>query len=606
MMPVIVWNWRLYSVGLVCLFLFSFLAGCSQNINPATSQPEDSKIPSCTSVDEQGDRYLLAYVRLFPDPENLSMNVVPLRHSTLHFNVKSFLLPPNCYGCIEFVVHSFNPTTRIMDVDVTLKNPTFLVGYDVRGILIADNTGHEMVNADDWTKLYDDSAPADINPFKAFDVDDLERKFSFYETDTRKVLFKLPKPPNWGGFDYAVDASWPGHCLEPYEITDFVQDGAIAKLFDTATLSVTVHDWQNDVTEVTIDATPIMGEVIGLTNTSGDIWSGQIVNALLPNPGNYSLLVSAYSPNNPGWWLYDHVTVVVSVPVYQDRIAFASDRNGNWDIFLMNPDGTGLEQLTVEDSNDEYPDFNQADRRIIFVSDRDASPEPPPNHVLNELYIYDIDSGMTSKISHLCQALYPDWSPPGVAPGTGYSLFITSFLNCLPSEAEKYLGYIDIDTGIITYLPIDFYTQYRSNPRFSPDGTRVMFSESALGVTLIHEYDFPSGDNQIMLTDFGQEYDCTYSPDGSLIAYASTRAGNTDIYTLNLATHEETRLTDSAASDEQPTFSPDGQRIAFTSYRDDGVWAEIFITNPTGDYFFNVTNEHGSQDVMPSWSMNIF
>jgi len=605
-MPVYFKELKPIFVGMLCILLFSFLVGCSQNVSPLSEQLQDTKLISNGNLAGQTDRYLLAYFRLYPDPENLRIDVEPLRHPAGHFNVKSFLLPPNCNGCIEFIVHSFNPTTRIMDVDVTLKNPTFLVGYDVRGILIANNTGHEMTNADDWTKLFDDSNPADINPFKAFDVDDAERKFNFYETDTRKVLFKLPKPPNWGGFDYAVDASWPGHCREPYEIVGFVQDGTIAKLFDAANLSVVVHDWQNDVTEVTIDATPIMGEVINLSSTTGDTWSGEIVNTLLPNPGVCRLLVSAYSPNNPGWWLYDYVDVVVSVPVYQDRITFTSDRNGNWDIFLVNPDGTGLEQLTIEDSNDEAPDFSPTERKIIFVSDRDAHQGAPPNNVLNELYVYDIDSGGTAKKSVVCQALYPDWSPPDMIPGSSYALFITSYLECLPSDAEKYIGYIDLDTAEVDYLPTGYLTQYRTDPEFSPDGSKVIFTEFALGNSKVHEYDFPSGDNEVTLTDFGMEFDCTYSPDGSMVAYASTRKNNTDIFTMNLDSHVETRVTDSIETDKQPAFSPDGQRIAFVSYRDSGVYADIYVTNLTGDYFFNITNTPTSDDLSPSWSNNIF
>jgi Tol biopolymer transport system component len=349
-----------------------------------------------------------------------------------------------------------------------------------------------------------------------------------------------------------------------------------------------------------------MGEVINLTNTSGDIWSGEISNTLLPNPGVYRLLVSAYSPNNPGWWLYDYVNVLVSVPVYQDRITFASDRYVNWDIFLVNPDGTGLEQLTTEDSNDEYPDFCPFERKIIFVSDRDAHPGIPPNNVINELYIYDIDSGGTSKISVVCKALYPDWSPSGIIPSSSYGLFITSYLECLPSEAEKYMGYIDIDTSEVEYLPIGYYTQLRTNPEFSPDGSKVMFAEYALGEWKVHEYDFPTGDNEVTLTDFGMEFDCTYSPDGSMIAYASTRKDNADIYIMNLASHVETRVTDDIESDTHPAFSPDGQRIAFVSYRDNGLHSDIYITNLTGDYFFNITNNPTSDDVSPSWSNNIF
>ncbi len=591
-------------IYLTVIFLLAMLVGCSGD---TVSPPGDVSTLNTPSGDDEpaSGRYLLAYLHIYPDLENLTFKVEPARESEVHFNVKGFLLPPNCSGCIEFFVHSFNPTTRIINVDVTLKNPTFLVGYDVRGILIANGTGHEIANPDDWTKLFDDSDPLDINPFVAFDIDDPTRKFNFYETDTRNVLFKIPKPPNWGGFDYAVDASWPGHCKEPYEINGFVQGGQLAKLFDEATISVDVHDWQDDVTEVTLDATPFMGEVVDMTNTAGDTWSCTVTNSLLPDPGIYRCLVSAYSPNKPGWWLYDYVDIIVSEPIYQDRITFASNRTGNWDIFMMNPDGTGVEQLTTDESQDDYPDFNRTSRKIAFRSDRDAHPGSPPNEVLSEIYVYDIDTTGVTKISSACETLYPDWSPSTGPIDQGYIVFVTSYLECLPSGETKTLAYVDALSGDIEYLPTGFFTQYRTDPEFSPDGAKVIWAEFAMGKAVIQQMDFPSGDNVTDLTDYGQEFQCTFNPDGTMIAYSSTRNDNTDIYIMEISSGIETRITYDIAPDEYPTFSPDGQRIAFATYRD-GDHSEIYITNLTGEYFFNLTDNPDSDDYGPCWSGEIF
>jgi len=37
------------------------------------------------------------------------------------------------------------------------------------------------------------------------------------------------------------------------------------------------------------------------------------------------------------------------------RIAFASNRDGDWDIYTMRPDGTDVRQLTMNEDLDEYP-----------------------------------------------------------------------------------------------------------------------------------------------------------------------------------------------------------------------------------------------------------
>ncbi len=66
-----------------------------------------------------------------------------------------------------------------------------------------------------------------------------------------KYLIQLPSPPHFEVLTFAVDASWPTNCLEPYAIENFSQEDI---LYDTpgmtAELKVDVLDWQDDVQEV--------------------------------------------------------------------------------------------------------------------------------------------------------------------------------------------------------------------------------------------------------------------------------------------------------------------------------------------------------------------
>jgi len=43
------------------------------------------------------------------------------------------------------------------------------------------------------------------------------------------------------------------------------------------------------------------------------------------------------------------------VPPGGDRIAFASDRDGDFEIFVMNPDGTRVVKLTDKQASDATP-----------------------------------------------------------------------------------------------------------------------------------------------------------------------------------------------------------------------------------------------------------
>jgi TolB protein len=58
------------------------------------------------------------------------------------------------------------------------------------------------------------------------------------------------------------------------------------------------------------------------------------------------------------------------------RIIFASnlkDPHGrNFDLFAINADGTGLEQITYNDSFDGFPMFSPNGKKLVFASNRNA------------------------------------------------------------------------------------------------------------------------------------------------------------------------------------------------------------------------------------------
>jgi TolB protein len=58
-----------------------------------------------------------------------------------------------------------------------------------------------------------------------------------------------------------------------------------------------------------------------------------------------------------------------------NAIAFTSDRDGDQDIYVIKPDGTGLRQLTNENGSDANPAFSPKGDLIAFESNRTGSPE---------------------------------------------------------------------------------------------------------------------------------------------------------------------------------------------------------------------------------------
>lgn len=66
------------------------------------------------------------------------------------------------------------------------------------------------------------------------------------------------------------------------------------------------------------------------------------------------------------------------------RIAFVSTRTGNYDIFVMNIDGTNLRRITTSEERDDYPAWHPNGRQIVVVSEREGR---------FDLYLHDADNG---------------------------------------------------------------------------------------------------------------------------------------------------------------------------------------------------------------------
>jgi TolB protein len=84
-----------------------------------------------------------------------------------------------------------------------------------------------------------------------------------------------------------------------------------------------------------------------------------------------------------------------------DKIVFSGRRNTN-QIFIVNPDGTGLTQLTTQ-GNNEDPSFSPDGRFITFTSDRDG---------VKGVYIMRSNGEAQKRITpRKMRAFCPRWSP---------------------------------------------------------------------------------------------------------------------------------------------------------------------------------------------------
>jgi len=298
----------LRSASILLILLLAVLVGCTgEATNPILTSP--GNLSHRSERYGSGHNIWSSWTIIFEE-DTLSVSIISERQAGAHFDVTSLVLPPSCEGCFEITVNSYDPATKILDIDVTLKNPTGLDGRDVRGIFFTDDPGRTIVNADDWTSLWDIPDGQDINPFRAFAKSIPCRVFAPSETYTENYLIKMT---HWGAVHYAVDASWPDNCEEPYEISGFTQEIIREDEGSSGAVSVTVSDWLEDTDEVIISAPEITGtEFIELAQVADSTWSVEITNSTGASSGIYPASIKASSEGDGALALYDKVEIEIS------------------------------------------------------------------------------------------------------------------------------------------------------------------------------------------------------------------------------------------------------------------------------------------------------
>ncbi|MDE0504722.1 MAG: DPP IV N-terminal domain-containing protein [Candidatus Poribacteria bacterium] len=270
------------------------------------------------------------------------------------------------------------------------------------------------------------------------------------------------------------------------------------------------------------------------------------------------------------------------------RIVFASNRDGDWDIYSMDVNGENLLQLTNHRTSDEYPAWSPDGKRIAFNSNRGLSPD---------LYVMDSDGNNAIRLTRDGRSKSrPSWSPDGAR--IAYSSFRLEVGN-----SEIYV--MDADGNNETNL-----TNHRWNdnkPSWSPDGNKMAFESSRTGLFNDPRHIFvmnADGTERRNLTDdthlrFNSAP--SWSPDGRKIAFSSRfNIAGDDLFVITADGKELEQLTDGPGTSRLPVYSPDGRKIAFVSGRRED--SNIYLMDANGTNAVKLTKRApGTGNTSPSW-----
>ena len=92
-----------------------------------------------------------------------------------------------------------------------------------------------------------------------------------------------------------------------------------------------------------------------------------------------------------------------------EKIAFTSTRDGNSEVYIMNPDGSQQTNLTWHSARDLAPAWSPTGQHIAFNSDRDGT---------RDIYLMEANGKNVQKVFRsLAYREYPTWSPDGKKTG---------------------------------------------------------------------------------------------------------------------------------------------------------------------------------------------
>ncbi len=265
-----------------------------------------------------------------------------------------------------------------------------------------------------------------------------------------------------------------------------------------------------------------------------------------------------------------------ATPVPLNKIAFVSDRDGNKEIYLMNPDGSGLTRLTNHPAEDDSPAWSPDGRHIAFTSTRSGN---------QDIWAMNADgSGAFNLTNHPAPEYDPAWSPDGRL----------AFTASRDDPIRTDIWVINPDGSGAAKLQ-----NFGISPAWSPDG-RLIAGIFRFG-GLLHLAVIPSGGGepspllQLNMNNFPD-----WSPNGQRIAFQSAEdSDNSEILVINANGSGLVNLTNHLALDTSPAWSGDSRRLAFSSDRTGNN--EIFVMQADGSGVRQITN-HPGWDAEPDWS----
>jgi TolB protein len=231
------------------------------------------------------------------------------------------------------------------------------------------------------------------------------------------------------------------------------------------------------------------------------------------------------------------------------KIIFESNRDGNWQIYIMEARGKRQKRLIKSTANDRRPTWHPYKNIVLFESDRSG---------INELYTLDMKTKIISKIpiSLTGNKSFGQFAPNGV-----------EIMFSLEDTKEDFDIYITHSKGRKPKKIVNdsYFNKY---PRYSPRGDNIVYSSNKNNereTDVIYLYNIITEERKRLSYFKDHSFNPVWSYDGRMIVYAaSIKDEKSEIYTMRSDGVDKRRITFNNTEDLLPSWSPNRTNLLVT------------------------------------------
>jgi TolB protein len=214
------------------------------------------------------------------------------------------------------------------------------------------------------------------------------------------------------------------------------------------------------------------------------------------------------------------------------QVAFHSNQDGDWNIYLVNADGTGLTQLTSEPDVDAYAAWSPDSSRIAFHSNQGGT---------WQVWAMNADGSDAAQLSSNggeAPAFSADgrlaWSADSDGDGV-YSLYVAN-----------------ADGSDVTALTPE--NEYAYLPRWSPDGSSIAYESDRDGDSDVYTVNADGSGSANLTPEASLEAGPAWLPDGRLVFFSDRNGeANWDVFVMAPDGSAVGQVTTAAGNDWAPS-----------------------------------------------------